>query len=81
MSVARLGLTLLLLVLAWAVWDQNVAQPTGHYWQQVDQVLDQVAGLLPAGLRVVVVADRAFAVPNFIARCQTRRWHWVVRRR
>jgi hypothetical protein len=67
------------LPLAWAVWDQNVAQPAGHYWQQVDRVLDQVAGLLPAGLRVVVVADRAFAVPNFIARCQTRRWHWVVR--
>jgi hypothetical protein len=67
------------LPLAWAVWAQNVAQPAGHYWQQVDQVLDQVAELLPAGLRVVVVADRAFAVPNFIARCQARRWHWVVR--
>ena len=67
------------LPLAWASWDQNVAQPTGHYWQQVDSVFDQVAALLPAGLSVVVVADRAFAVPNFIDRCAKRGWHWVVR--
>jgi hypothetical protein len=67
------------LALAWASWDQNVAQPTGHSWQQVDRVFDQVAALLPAGLSVVVVADRAFAVPNFIARWSKRGWHWVVR--
>ncbi len=65
--------------LAWAVWEQNVAQPNGHYWQQVDQVLDQVVAILPPGLRVVVVADRAFAVPNFLDRCARRGWHWVVR--
>ena len=67
------------LSLAWAVWEQNVAQPDGHYWQQVDQVLDQVATILPRGLRVVVVADRAFAVPNFIDRCARYGWHWIVR--
>src|SRR5919205_2897640 len=44
------------LPLAWAVWDQNVAQPPGHYWQQVDHVFDQVAAVIPAGLSVVVVA-------------------------
>ena len=67
------------LPMAWAVWEQNVAQPPGHYWQQVDLVFDQVAAVLPAGLSVVVVADRAFAVPNFIDRCRKRGWHWVVR--
>ncbi len=67
------------LPLAWAVWEQNVKQPPGHYFQQVDAVFDQVSMLLPAGLRVVVVADRAFAVPNFIDRCAQRGWHWVVR--
>jgi Transposase DDE domain len=67
------------LPMAWAVWEQNVAQPPGHYWQQVDLVFDQVAAVLPAGLNVVVVADRAFAVPNFIDRCHKRGWHWVVR--
>jgi hypothetical protein len=65
--------------LAWALWAQNIAQADGHYWQQVDQVLEQVVTLLPPGLRVVVVADRAFAVPNFLDRCTTRDWHWVVR--
>jgi Transposase DDE domain len=67
------------LPLAWAVWDQNVKQPPGHYFQQVDTVFDQVSMLLPAGLSVGVVADRAFAVPNFIDRCAKRGWHWVVR--
>jgi hypothetical protein len=67
------------LPVAWAVWEQNVPQPPGHYWQQVDRVFDQVAAVLPAGLSVVVVADRAFAVPNFIDRCSKRGWHWVVR--
>ena len=47
------------LPLAWAVWQQNVALPAGAYWQAVDQVLAQVAALLPASLAVVVVADRA----------------------
>jgi hypothetical protein len=64
--------------LAWAVWEQNVAQTDGHYWQQVDRVFDQVGQLLPR-LQVVVVADRAFAVPNFLDRCTRRGWHYVVR--
>ena len=42
------------LPLAWAVWEQNAAQPPGHYWAQVDAVLAQVTALLPPGLTVVV---------------------------
>jgi hypothetical protein len=67
------------LALAWAVWEQNVAQPPGHYWAQVDQVLDQVAGLLPPGVAVVVVADRAYDIAPFVDRLQARGWHWVLR--
>ncbi len=67
------------LPLAWAVWPQNVAQPEGDYWVQMDRLFAQVAALLPPGLSVVMVADRAFAVPNFIDRCAQRGWHWVVR--
>jgi len=67
------------LPLAWAIWDQNVAQDEGHYWRQVDHVFDQVAALLPGRLSVVIVADRAFAVPNFLDRCARHGWHWVVR--
>ena len=47
------------LPLAWVVWQQNMPLPAGYDWTAVDQVLDQVAPRLPAGLEVVVVADRA----------------------
>jgi hypothetical protein len=67
------------LPLAWAVWPQNVAQPEGFYWTQMDQIFGQVAALLPPGLPVIVVADRAFAVPNFLDRCTAQGWHFVVR--
>jgi hypothetical protein len=66
-------------VLAWAVWEQNVAQPAGHYWAQMDQVLAQVAALLPPGLEVVVVADRAYDIAPFVDRLHARGWHWVIR--
>ena len=67
------------LPLAWCVWQQNVALPTGYYWQAVDGVLAQVAALVPAGLEVVVVADRAYAIPPFIDRLRAYGWHWVLR--
>jgi hypothetical protein len=67
------------LPLAWAVWDQNVAQPEGHSWQQLDHIFDQVAKLLPGRVQVVMTADRAFAVPNFLDRCRQRGWRFVVR--
>lgn len=67
------------LPLAWAVWAQNVAQPGGHYWQELDRVLDQVATLLPPGVEVVVVADRAYDIAPFVDRLHTRGWHWVIR--
>ena len=67
------------LPLAWALWPQNVAQAPGHYWDQLDTLFAQVAPLLPGGLEVIVTADRAFAVPNFIDRVVAQGWHWVVR--
>src|SRR3712207_6619845 len=51
------------IALAWSLWEQNVAQDQGHYWKQVDRVFDQVQQVLPARVKVVVVADRAFGVP------------------
>lgn len=67
------------LPLAWTLWQQNVALKEGAYWQAIDQVLAQVAKLLPAGLEVVVVADRLYAIPPFIDRLRSYGWHWVVR--
>jgi hypothetical protein len=67
------------LPLAWCLWQQNVPLPDGFYWRAVDTVLDQVAQLLPAGLEVVVVADRAYGIPPFVDRLTRRGWHWVLR--
>ena len=65
--------------LAWAVWPQNTALPAGSYWQAVDDVLAQVAALLPPGIEVTVLADRAYGIPPLLDRCQAYGWHWVVR--
>jgi Transposase DDE domain len=65
--------------LAWAVWEQQQPLPAGRYWTAVEAVLDQVAALLPAGLAVVVTADRAFDIPPFVDRITARGWHWLVR--
>jgi hypothetical protein len=67
------------LPLAWCVWQQNIALPTGYYWSAVDAVLTQVAALVPAGLAVVVVADRAYGIPPFLDRLRAYGWHWVIR--
>ena len=67
------------LPLAWATWPQNVAQADGAYWAQLDQVLDRTAGILPAGLDVIMTADRAFDIAPFVDRLAARGWHWVIR--
>ncbi len=67
------------LPLAWAVWEQNRPLAAGRYWAQVDAVLAQVAGLLPPGVAVIVVADRAYDIPAFVDRVAAHGWHWVVR--
>jgi len=67
------------LPLVWAVWDQNVALPTGQYWRTVDQVLDRLAALLPPDYPLRMTADRAFDIPAFIDRLTVRGWHYVIR--
>ena len=64
--------------LAWAVWEQNVAQPAGHYEAQIDRVLDQVAGLLPLRPRWAVLrlyARRFWSEPGFHTD-KTHGWEW-----
>ena len=65
--------------LAWQVWDGQTKLPRGGYWRHIDAVLDQAAAVLPPGLRVVVVADRAYDVPAVIDRLTARDWDWVIR--
>jgi Transposase DDE domain len=65
--------------LAWSLWEQNVPLPDGQYWQQLEGVLDRVAAILPAGVQVVVLADRAYDVAPFVDRLAARGWDWIVR--
>jgi hypothetical protein len=65
--------------LVWALWPQNQAQEPGTYWTHVDAVLRRVAALLPRGLDVVVLADRAYDIPAFVDRITAWGWHWLVR--
>jgi hypothetical protein len=67
------------LPLAWATWEQQAPLAPGAYWAAVDRVLDRVAALLPAGVTVLVTADRAFDIPPFVDRIAARGWHWLVR--
>ena len=50
-----------------------------HYWAQMDPGRDPVAALLPPGVEVGVVADRADAMAPFVARRRARGGHGVIR--
>ena len=65
--------------LAWALWEQNVPLADGVYWQQLRGVLDRVAAIVPAGVPVVVLADRAYDVAPFVDLLAARGWDWIVR--
>lgn len=64
--------------LAWVEW--RAQQPLEvSYWALVDTLLDRVAQIVPAGLQVVIIADRAFGNPAFTDRVAARGWDWLVR--
>lgn len=65
--------------LAWEIWPQNEALAEGEYWRHIDAVLAQVAAVVPAGVEVIMTADRAFDIAPFVDRIAARGWHWVVR--
>jgi hypothetical protein len=65
--------------LAWTLWEQNVPLADGVYWQKLRGVLDRVAAIVPAGVHVVVLADRAYDVAPFVDLLAARGWDWIVR--
>jgi len=65
--------------LAWAIWPQNQPLDDGAYWQAINQVLAAAARMLPLGIPVVVLADRAYDVPALIDRLTALGWSWVIR--
>lgn len=67
------------LPLAWAIWPGNTPLEGEGFWQRVERVLLAVAPLLPPGVEVILLADRAFGCPTFIDLVTPRGWHYVIR--
>ncbi len=67
------------LPLAWAAWAANTPLEGEGFWKRIEAVLDEVASLLPVGVQVTLVADRAFGCPAFIDLPVARGWHYVLR--
>ena len=64
------------LPLAWCRWSGKLH---GAYWQQINQLFDAAARLLPAHVHPVVVADRGIASPMLISLIQQHGWDYLVR--
>jgi hypothetical protein len=67
------------LPLAWAAWPANTPLVGARFWERVAQLLAQVAPLLPGGVPVTWLADRAFGTPHFTDLLAPYGWHYVVR--
>lgn len=67
------------LPLAWACWPANTPLAGERFWTRVGTLLAQVAQLLPVGVPVTWLADRAFGTPAFTDQVVAYGWHWVVR--
>jgi hypothetical protein len=67
------------LPLVWAIWPGNQLLTGDRFWARVAALLDQVAALLPQGVPVVWLADRAFGTPAFCDLVTAHGWDYVVR--
>ncbi len=67
------------LPLIWTIWPANQPLAGEGFWQRIDSLLEQVQALLPTGITVTVLADRAFGTPAFTDLVAKRGWHWLVR--
>ncbi|MDH7490601.1 MAG: transposase [Anaerolineae bacterium] len=67
------------LPLAWMVWPANVPLEGEGFWERIALLLDEVAKILPQGVEVIWLADRAFGTPSFTDLVTARGWHYVVR--
>lgn len=67
------------LPLAWVVWLANQPLTGPGFWERIEKLLDIVAELLPPGVPITWVADRAFGTPAFTDLVTERGWHYVVR--
>ena len=64
--------------LTWVLWPAQQPHDQG-YWIDCAALLDQVAEILPAGVRITVIGDRAFGCPAFTDLVTARGWDYLVR--
>lgn len=64
--------------LAWVLWQAQQPHQTS-YWSDCESLLSQVADILPEGVRVTVLADRAFGCPAFTDLVEAQGWDHLVR--
>jgi hypothetical protein len=67
------------LPLGWAVWPGNQILEGERFWERVQTLLESLVPLLPLGVPVIWLADRAFGTPTFLDRLQEKGFHFVVR--
>ena len=67
------------LPLAWTVWPGQQPLSEAGFWDRVAALLTVVANLLPVGVPVVWLADRAFGSPAFTDLLAPYGWDYVVR--
>ena len=67
------------LPLAWAVWPGNQPLKGDRFWVRVAKLLQVVKELLPVGVAVTWLADRAFGSPAFTDLLAPFGWNFVVR--
>ncbi len=67
------------LPLVWAIWPGQQPLTDAGFWERVAALITVVAELLPPGVPVVWLADRAFGSPAFIDLLSPYGWAYVVR--
>lgn len=67
------------LPIVWTTWPANTPLEGDGFWKRISLLFDQVAKVVPQGLPIVMVADRAFGTPAFTDLVSQKGWHWVVR--
>jgi hypothetical protein len=67
------------LPLCWAAWPGNTPLVGERFWERVAAVLEAAAAVVPSGLTVLVLADRAFGTPAFTDLVAAHGWHYLVR--
>lgn len=67
------------LPLAWVLWPGNTPLLNAGFWVRIQALLTQVAALLPEGVPVTWLADRAFGTPSFTDLLAKYGWHYIVR--